>query len=201
MQPPTVPFPVAPVQNALRALLDAKVDQLRRAGVCEFKWIPEEEPDDLDLAEIELDEEDDAPPDAPAPREAVRGHPAAVVRGHWRHADLDEKQRAVERVEALRVEFPRLALTDIIARVARETDRSSAAVRRWRQDALGLGRGPVRHASTRERAEAVKQVEGLLRADPAMVKEAALRQVADAIGRNANTVGKWYRRHERGEDV
>ena len=195
MQPPDtlVPFPRSRLPARLRAELDAHARRLRATGVCEFKWIPDEqEPHDLDLAEIELDEDEPS-------QGAVDVPPARAAARHFCHATADEKRQAAARVEALRAEFPGLPMADILARVASETGRSPAAVRRWHQSALGLAPAPKRDATTQERAAAVAQVDALLRANPGMVKEHALQQVAQATGRNANTVGKWYLRSQRGE--
>ena len=193
MQTPdfVVPFPRSRLPARLRAELDAHARRLRKLGVCEFKWI-EDEPDDLALAEIELDEDEPS-------QGAVDVPPARAAARHFCHATADEKRQAAARVEALRAEFPGLPMADILARVASETGRSPAAVRRWHQSALGLAPAPKRDATTQERAAAVAQVDALLRANPGMVKEHALQQVAQATGRNANTVGKWYLRSQRGE--
>jgi hypothetical protein len=197
MQPPTVPFPVAPVQNALRALLDVEVERLRRAGVCEFRWIPEEEPGDVDLAELELDEEDDAvpdpPPDTPPPVVVACAGPRHVQPG-----TPDEKRHAAERIEALRKTYPDLALADALKRVGAETGRSTSALRRWHREVMGIEAVPGVPSSPEERAAVVTRVEALLRAHPKMCREDAYRRVAASTGRPSHTVAKWYIRSLRG---
>lgn len=188
-----VPFPRSRLPARLRAELDAKARQLRAAGVCEFKWIPEEEePDDLALAEIELDEDDtDAAPakPAPAPHRTPRGVVASTP---------EERQAIADRVEALRRDYPDLAHATILCMVASETGRDKSTVRRWHRDANGIAALAVRPSTPEERGAAVREVEALLRADPHMCREDAYRQVGARVGRPPNTVSKWYHRGQRG---
>jgi len=187
-----VPFPRSRLPARLRAELDAEARRLRSSGVCEFKWIPEE-PDDIALAEIELDEEEDAPA-APEPKERQgRVYPRRV-----QPSTPQERQAVAERVATLLREYPDLAPAIVFRMAAGETGRDASTVRRWHREVMGIRAASVQPSTPDERLAAVSQVEALLRADPHMCREDAYRQVGEAVGRPGNTVGKWFHRSLKG---
>lgn len=115
------------------ALLDAEVARLRATGApLSFAWIPEqdEEPDDLDLAELELDEPDE---ETAAPVETDAGPPLSPNIGAS-PSTPEERAQAVARIRAMEAAGYG-SRYDIIAGLAADLGRSVWTLRRWAQEA------------------------------------------------------------------